>query len=102
MGHSQHDKHKIKTVARNKNTFKASCCGEDDKTVVRSSMLFRATSNVSLVCSGEKRWTGISWWTSWARLAFDSEAETERGGVNIGAKLSLSRPGNLIPLDLRL
>ena len=55
MGHSQHDKHKIKTVARNKNTFKASCCGEDDKTVVRSSMLFRATSNVSLVCSGEKR-----------------------------------------------
>lgn len=31
-----------------------------------------------------------------------SGSEDDRGGVKIGAKLSLSRPGKRIPLDFRL
>ena len=41
-------------------TFKASCWGEEDKTVVRSSILFLATSNASFVCSAVKLCTGRS------------------------------------------
>lgn len=35
-------------------------------------------------------------------MGYDSEGGMERGGVNIGAKLSESRPGNRIPLDFKL
>lgn len=83
-------------------TCKASCSGEEEKTVLRSSILFLATSNASFDCSGVKLCTGISSGICWERPASNSEAETERGGVKIGAKLSLSRPGNRIPLDLKL
>jgi len=35
-------------------------------------------------------------------LTYDSDSETERGGVNIGARLSSSRPGKRTPLDFKL
>lgn len=87
---------------RLKNTCKASCWGEEDKTVVRSSILFLATSNASFVCSAVKLCTGRSRWICWGRASFNSDSDTERAGVNIGAKLSLSRPGNRMPLDFKL
>ena len=85
-------------------TSNASCGGEEDKTVERSSTLFRETSNASFICSTEKLWTGASWWACSNRdsLACDCVSETERGGVKIGAKLSSSRPGKRMPLDFKL
>lgn len=85
-------------------TCNASCVGDEDKTVERSSTLFRETSNASFICSTEKLWMGASWWacSNPNSLSCDCVSETERGGVKIGAKLSLSRPGNRMPLDFKL
>ena len=99
---------KLRSAEKGNNTSRTSCWGDEDNTVERSSMLFLATSNASLVCSGVKlrtgisRWSCMSCWSCCARLASTSGAETEREGVKIGAKLSLSRPGKRIPLDFKL
>lgn len=68
----------------------------------RSSTLFLAISNASFDCSAEKTCAGISRLICSPRVTLDSEADTDLGGVKIGAKLSLSRPGNRMPLDLKL
>lgn len=71
--------------------------------MVRSSILFLATSNASLVCSADKvGGGGTSLCICCARVAFNSEAATDLGGVKMGARLSLSRPGKRTPLDLKL
>lgn len=80
-------------------TCSTSCWGEDDKTVESRSMLFLATLNASFESSAKKPCTGT---LCCSRLALTSASGTERAGVNTGAKLSSSRPGNRIPLDLKL
>lgn len=54
---------KLATKKYNKeddNTSRASCWGDEDNTVERSSMQFLATSNASFVCSAEKLGTVVS------------------------------------------
>lgn len=92
----------LEKVIQNPVTCKASCWGEDERTVERSSMLLRATSKASFVSSAVYVCTCTSSNACWEKFAATSASATERGGVNMGARLSLSRPGNRIPLDFRL
>ena len=98
----------LTNVRENRLTCRTSFWGEEDSTVERSSTLLRATSKASFTCTagtvraGTKLSSGISWYPSCAASEYDSASGTERGGVNIGARLSSSRPGKRIPLDLKL
>uniref|UniRef100_A0A8R7P8V0 Uncharacterized protein n=1 Tax=Triticum urartu TaxID=4572 RepID=A0A8R7P8V0_TRIUA len=65
-------------------------------------MLLRATSKASFVSSAVYICICTSSKVCWVKFAPASASATERGGVNMGAKLSLSRPGNRTPLDFRL
>jgi hypothetical protein len=72
------------------------------RTVDRSSTLLCETSKISFASSGL---IGASPPLSLLPTAPDPcvlDLDTDCGGVKIGAKLSRSRPGNLIPLDFRL
>jgi hypothetical protein len=90
-------------------TWRASCCGDDVRTVDKSSTLLRDTSNTSFVSSGLKP----DWESPPASLKPKLSAlkdpepsvadlDIDCGGVKIGAKLSVSRPGKTIPLDFKL
>ena len=62
----------------------------------RSSMLLRATSRASFESSADSSRGGRSW------VIVNGCSGTELGGVKIGARLSLSRPGKRIPRDFKL